>query len=88
MYQKLLQGIGRAWPQLGRRERAFFELHALVDDDHADTLRTIAIELAGSPMQRRGLAVGVLGALDARASFYDQMQSYLLDIDRRSGAAS
>lgn len=88
MYQKLLLGIRRAWPELHRRERVFFELHALVDDDHADTLRTIAVELARSPMQRRGLAVGVLGALDARASFYDQMQIYLLEIDRRAEGAS
>jgi pyrroloquinoline-quinone synthase len=35
MYQKLLAGIRRAWPELGSRERAFFELHALVDDDRA-----------------------------------------------------
>lgn len=83
MYQKLLAGITRAWPELASRDRAFFELHALVDDDHAHVLRDIAVELSTSPGQRRGLAAGVLGALDARASFYDQMEIYLLSIDGR-----
>lgn len=82
MYRKLLAGIRTAWPELGSRERAFFELHALLDDDHAERLRAIAIELAAAPTQRRGLAAGVLGALDARASFYDQMEAYLVTIDR------
>jgi pyrroloquinoline-quinone synthase len=81
MYQKLLAGIMRAWPELASRDRAFFELHALVDDDHAHVLRDIAVELSSSPGPRRGLAAGVLGALDSRASFYDQMESYLLSID-------
>ncbi len=82
MYQQILAGIRRAWPDLSARDRAFFELHALVDDDHAAILRTIAIALAAGPAGRHGLAVGVLGALDARASFYDQMQLFLLSIDR------
>jgi pyrroloquinoline quinone (PQQ) biosynthesis protein C len=82
MYQKILAGIRRAWPELSSRDRAFFELHALVDDDHAETLRGIAIALAADPDGRRSLAVGVLGALDARASFYDQMQLYLVSTDR------
>ena len=82
MYQQLLAGIRGAWPELGARERAFFELHALVDDDHAETLRAIAVALSAEPDGRRGLAVGVLGALDARASFYDQMQLFLMAADR------
>lgn len=81
MYWKLLAGIRRAWPELSARDRAFFELHALVDDDHADALRTIAIELASAPAARRGLAVGVVGALDARAAFYDRMEVYLAVAD-------
>jgi len=85
MYHRLLLGIRRSWPELGSRERAFFELHALVDDDHADTLRSIAIELAAAPGQRRALAAGVLGALDARACFYDQMQLYLVAVDCGEG---
>jgi len=58
--------------------------HPLLDivADHAETLRTIAIALAAGPAGRRGLAVGVLGALDARASFYEQMQLFLAAVDR------
>lgn len=77
MYQRLLAGIRRAWPELSGRDRAFFELHALVDDDHAETLRMIAIDLADTPDRRRALAVGVLGALGARATFYDHMYALL-----------
>jgi pyrroloquinoline-quinone synthase len=82
MYQQLLCGIRCAWPELASRDRAFFELHALVDDDHAETLRAIAVALSADPVGRRALAVGVLGALDARASFYDQMQLFLPAADR------
>jgi pyrroloquinoline-quinone synthase len=82
MYQKLLAGIRHAWPELSARDRVFFELHTLVDDDHAGVLRAIAVELAAVPVQRRALAAGLLGALDARASFYDQMELYLISIDR------
>jgi len=78
MYARLLVGIRRAWPELSGRDRAFFELHALVDDEHAETLRTIAIDLADTPARRRALAVGVLGALGARATFYDHMYALLV----------
>jgi pyrroloquinoline quinone (PQQ) biosynthesis protein C len=78
MYVRLLAGIRRAWPELSGRDRAFFELHALVDDEHAETLRTIAIDLANTPARRRELAVGVLGALGARATFYDHMYALLV----------
>jgi pyrroloquinoline quinone (PQQ) biosynthesis protein C len=82
MYQKLLVGIRWAWPELTARDRAFFELHALVDDDHAAALRDIAAELAVDPLTRRLLATGVVGALEARASFYDHMLGYLESLDR------
>ena len=77
MYTQLLAGIRLAWPDMSARDRAFFELHALVDDDHADTLRSIAVELAADNRARPLLAVGVLGALEARASFYDHMLAVL-----------
>ena len=82
MYQRLLAGIRRAWPHLSAHDRAFFELHALVDDDHAAALRAIATDLASTSTGRRDLAIGVLGALTARAAFYDQMHAYLEAIDR------
>lgn len=82
MYQKLLAGISLAWPELSSRDRAFFELHALVDDSHADVLRAIAVELAGLGSRRLALASGTLGAVDARASFYDQMELFLCSLDR------
>jgi pyrroloquinoline-quinone synthase len=83
MYERLLVGIRRAFPELSDRDRAFFELHALVDDDHAATLRAIAIELADTPARRHALAVGVVGALGARAMFYDHMFALLNREDER-----
>ncbi len=78
MYRKILRGISIAWPNMAPRDKVFFELHALVDDDHAHTLREIAIDFADSPEGRRELAVGVYRALVIRAAFFDEM---LAEID-------
>lgn len=73
MYRKILRGIAIAWPNMAPRDKVFFELHALIDDDHADTLRGIALDFADSPEGRRELAVGAYRALVIRASFFDEM---------------
>jgi pyrroloquinoline quinone (PQQ) biosynthesis protein C/quercetin dioxygenase-like cupin family protein len=81
MYQKLLDGIARAWPDLRPEDRAFFDLHAAVDDEHAEVLRGIAIALAKTPASRRALAIGVTRALNARGQFFDEMQHHLRSAD-------
>jgi pyrroloquinoline-quinone synthase len=81
MYAHLLTAIHQAWPQLPLRDRVFFDLHAAVDDDHAEVLRRIAVSLAQSPSGRMGLAVGTLRALDARANFFDHMLNRLRQRD-------
>jgi pyrroloquinoline-quinone synthase len=73
MYGYLLKGIHRAWPEMALRDRVFFDLHAMVDDDHAEVLRNIAVDMAQSRQGRMGLAVGTLKALDARRNFFDHM---------------
>jgi pyrroloquinoline quinone (PQQ) biosynthesis protein C len=73
MYRKILRGIALAWPNMSARDRVFFELHAVVDDDHAHTLREIAIDFADSPEGRREIAVGAYRALVMRAAFFDEM---------------
>lgn len=78
MYRRILRGINLAWPELTAKDKIFFELHALLDDDHADTLRHIAEALATTPEGRRQLAVGVTRALVIRAAFFDEM---MLEID-------
>lgn len=81
VYLKLMQGIAKAWPSMSLRDRAFFDLHAHVDDDHAEVLRAITLQLANTVDGRRGIVVGVLRALSARESFFDQMLQYLRDAD-------
>lgn len=77
MYHRLLHGIRRAWPRMKVHDRVFFDLHALVDDDHAGILRQVAVELACSREGRRELAIGTNKALAARAVFFDELQVIL-----------
>lgn len=79
MYGLLLRAVRGAWPQMSMRERAFFELHALVDDDHALALKRIAASVAERPGARRSLALGLSRALEARACFFDDMLGLLRD---------
>lgn len=77
MYRYVLRGIKRAWPEMPLKDRVFFDLHAMVDDDHADVLRRIAVSLARTPEGRRQLAVGTAKALSARATFFDEVLAHL-----------
>jgi pyrroloquinoline quinone (PQQ) biosynthesis protein C len=82
MYRYVLAGIKQAWPDMPLYDRVFFDLHAAVDDDHADVLRRIAVAFARTPEGRRQLAVGAVKALNARATFFDEMLAHV-----RAGAA-
>ncbi len=86
VYLKLMRGISKAWPDLSSRDRAFFDLHAHVDDDHAEVLKNITLQLATTVDGRRGVAIGVLRALAARESFFDQMLAFLRAADGQSQA--
>lgn len=87
MYRYLLAGIRMTWPALSSRDRTFFDLHALVDDDHALTLRRIVEALAATPEGRRQLAVGTLRALIARAAFFDDMMHEIDNASITNGEA-
>lgn len=77
MYRRILRGIHAAWPHLTQADTIFFDLHAVVDDDHADTLRHISETLATTPEGRKKLLVGVMRSLSARAAFFDEMMADL-----------
>ena len=47
----------------------------VVDDDHAHTLRDIAISFADTPETKREIAVGVYRALAIRNAFFDEMMA-------------
>jgi len=75
MYRIIWRGLAMAWPNMNPRDRVFFDLHAVVDDDHAHTLRDIAITFADTPETKRELAVGVYRALAIRNAFFDEMMA-------------
>jgi pyrroloquinoline-quinone synthase len=88
MYGYLLSGIRSAWPDLSVRDRVFFDLHALVDDDHAEVLRRISVDMAHSVQGRMGLAIGMLKALDARKNFFDHMYARLQQLGEQVSQAA
>jgi hypothetical protein len=71
LYSRLLA----AFPGLGvpLRARVFLDLHCVVDDEHAEVLRALAVELAGTARGRRGLARGMRAALRLRAELWDRL---------------
>ena len=72
LYQPLAAAC-RHHPHLTRQAAVFFELHCLVDDDHAKALREIAFDLAQTETGRRGLRLGMHQSLALRANFWDAM---------------
>lgn len=51
----------------------FLTLHMDCDDDHADQLKGISVELAQEVEHREALRFGALSALNLRAAFWDAM---------------
>ena len=88
MYGLILEGIHRAWPTMSAYERAFFDLHAMVDDDHAEVLREIAASLSETVEGRWQIALGVVKALDTRGAFFDYMFDYLREKDQTDRRAA
>jgi pyrroloquinoline quinone (PQQ) biosynthesis protein C len=72
VYPPILDAI-RRYGRLQRQDYVFFELHCLVDDDHTDTLLTIAASLAQDHRDRADLRKGMFKALFLRASFWDHL---------------
>jgi len=89
MYRYVLRAIGRSFPSLSKRDRVFFDLHATVDDEHAEVLRDIAAALAATAGERRALALGTLRALQARETFFGELYGHLraVDLDLQPGQA-
>ena len=88
MYRKLVRGVDKAWPQLSKRDRVFFDLHILIDDDHADVMRDLTGGLCGDLLARRKVAAGVMGALNARRTFLDEMHNLMWSVELRDQHAA
>jgi pyrroloquinoline-quinone synthase len=74
LYERILTAVGRAWPELSAYQRAFFELHVIADDGHAEELRRIGLDLLKNrETAPQEMACGVIKAIEVRASFFDAM---------------
>ena len=80
LYQPLAEAC-RRYPGLSRRDAVFFELHCLVDDDHAEALRNIASDLSRTDAGRDSLRMGMHQSLALRATFWDGMYRRALSME-------
>lgn len=71
IYGHFMEALSRL--ALSQEATAFFPLHCTVDDAHQKTLKRIAIDLARSEADRRGLRTGMRKALLLRAGFWDHL---------------
>jgi pyrroloquinoline quinone (PQQ) biosynthesis protein C len=75
IYRPILDAIDTHLPNISRRDRVFFDLHAALDDEHGDVLTDIAVEYATQEENRRQLKEGMLMALSIRGAFFDAMEA-------------
>ncbi|MGE4652599.1 MAG: iron-containing redox enzyme family protein [Myxococcota bacterium] len=73
IYRKLLRGI-RELSAISARDRVFFELHCMVDDQHSLDLRRVAYDLLGTPGAHNDMRNGMLEALQWRQDFFTHQQ--------------
>jgi len=78
IYTYLLEGI-RAYTELDEQDYFFFTLHATCDQEHAEDLRLITVELAEPSDHREAIRFGALSALNLRKAFFDIMLSRAID---------
>jgi len=74
IYRKVLRGL-RALEGLERRDYVFFELHCIVDDQHALDLESAALGLLTTSTDRARMRDGMLKALDFRREFWDSLHA-------------
>jgi pyrroloquinoline quinone (PQQ) biosynthesis protein C len=75
IYRPILKAIDNHLPNISKRDRVFFDLHAALDDEHGESLTNIAVEYAMSEENRRKLKEGTLMALSIRGAFFDAMEA-------------
>lgn len=78
IYTRLIESL-RNHTDLAPDDYVFFALHARCDDDHAEVMRRIAIEIAVGPDEREALRFGAFSALNLRMAFWDVMLGRALD---------
>ena len=72
IYEQILEGI-KKYTDCTLEERVFFEVHAILDENHADVLKTQLLELQNDANHREQMAFGMTQALELRSQFFDQL---------------
>ncbi|TQV75369.1 iron-containing redox enzyme family protein [Aliikangiella marina] len=72
IYKPILQAI-KNFLNVSEKDRVFFDLHALLDDEHGEIINNIAVEYARYDRHREMIREGMLMALNLRAGFFDAM---------------
>lgn len=78
IYTYLLEGI-RSHTSLHEDDYFFFTLHAACDQQHAEDLRQISVEISDVSEHREAIRFGALSALNLRKAFFDIMLSRAID---------
>ena len=74
IYRPFIQAIERHL-DITLRDRVFFDLHAVLDDQHGDALTNVAIDYADKAEHRKSIREGMLMALSIRNAFFDVLQA-------------
>ena len=72
VYRPILESIKKHM-DISPENRVFWDLHALIDDEHGEVLNDIAAEFAQYSQHREALRTGMLMALNLRVAFFDAM---------------
>lgn len=72
IYWPLLEAI-KTHLNISSKDRVFFDLHALLDDEHGKIFDRIAGELGQTKESQEQIRAGMLKALDLRAEYFDAM---------------
>lgn len=72
IYRYLHRAVSRH-TEMTPSDYRFLTVHLDCDDEHAEQLRRISIDLAGDPGNREALRFGVISSLNLRHAFWDVM---------------
>lgn len=74
IYRPFIQAIENHL-DISLRDRAFFDLHATLDEQHGTVLTDIAVDLVEKSEHRGPIRDGMLMALSLRGAFFDALQA-------------
>ncbi|MFK7793983.1 MAG: iron-containing redox enzyme family protein [Gammaproteobacteria bacterium] len=72
IYYQILEGL-KNYTNLTVSQRVFFDLHSECDDEHAEQLISIAVDLAVNEEACQQIEEGVNSAINMRIKFWDKM---------------